>query len=98
MHGDALDDAGIVHQDIDLADFGMDGIHQFLHGYLVRDVTHIAVHVGDAGGFVGLQALFHGCLVGRVEDDVLHAGLHESLGNGKANPISRTGYPGILAF
>ena len=68
VHGYALDDAGVVHQDVNLANFLVDLIHQFLYGHFVGHVAHIAVHVGDTGGLVGLQALFHGSLVGGVED------------------------------
>ena len=98
VHGDALDDAGVVHQDVNLADFLVDAVYQFLHRHFVGHVAHITVHVGDTGGFVGFQALFHGGLVGGVEDDVLHTGFHKSLGNGEANAVCGACHPGILSF
>ena len=98
MHGDALDDTGVVHKNVNLADFLVDAFHKSLHGDFVGYVADIAVDIGDTGFLVSLKALFHGGLIGCIENDVLYACFHERLCNGKANSVRSTCNPGVFSF
>ena len=88
-HRDALDDAGVVDQHIDVADFLGNLLDHLIDGVLVGDVADIAVGV-DAGFLVGGQALVHQLLLDVVENDggaaVRHGG-----GNGKADAVGCAG-------
>ena len=94
-HRDALDDAGVVDQHVDVADFLGDLLDHLIDGVLVGDIADIAVGV-DAGFLVGGQALVHQLLLDVVENDggaaVRHGG-----GNGKADAIGCAGDEGNLA-
>ena len=98
VHGDALDDAGVVHEDVDLAHLGVDLLHEGLDGHLVRDVAHIAVHVLDAGLLIVVEPPLEGGLVDVIEDDVLDAGGDKGLGDVEPDAVGGAGDPGILAF
>ena len=88
-HRDALDDAGVVDQHVDVADLGGDLLDHLIDGVLVGDVADIAVGL-DAGFPVGSQALVDQLLLDVVENDggaaVRHGG-----GNGKADAVGCAG-------
>ena len=42
-HGDALDDAGVVHQNIDHAHLGLNFGHQLVYRVLAGNIAHVAV-------------------------------------------------------
>ncbi len=98
MHGNALDDAGVVHQDVNLSYLLVDGLHKSLHVVFLGDVAHVALHVLDAGLLVVGQSALQCCLVDVVEDDVLGACSHKGLGDVETDTVAGTGNPGILAF
>ena len=98
VHGNALDDTGVVHQNVYLPYLCMNLLYQFFYSLFIRHIAYIAVYIGNTGLFVCLQPLFHRSLVGRIKDDVFDTGLHKSLGNSKANAVCGSCYPGILAL
>ena len=98
MHGDALDDAGVVDQDVDLSYLLVDLLHECLHVVFLRDVAHVALHVLDASLFVVVQTTLQGCLVDVVEDDVLNTCCNKRLCDVEANAVRGAGNPGVLAF
>ena len=58
VHGDALDDAGVVDQDVDYADFLLYPGHEVLYLSLVGHVADVAVGL-DAQLGVGGESLLH---------------------------------------
>ena len=98
MHGDALDDAGVVDEDVDLAYFLVDRLDKGLDGHFVGHVAHVAVDVLDACFLVVVQTALEGSLVDVVENDVLDAGCDECLRNVEADAVRRTCNPGVLTF
>ena len=95
-HGDALHQAGVVHQDVHGADVGLDLGDHGIHSGLIGHVGHIAVGV-DAGSLVSGQALFQAALVGAVEADGGTALCH-ALGNGEADAVGTAGDQGNFAL
>ena len=88
-HRDALDDAGVVDQHVDVTDFLGDLLDHLIDGVLVGDIADIAVGL-NTGLLVGSQALIHQLLLDVVENDggatVGHSG-----GNGKADAVRSAG-------
>ena len=98
VHRDALDDAGVVDEDVDLADLGVNALHQGLDGLFVGDVADIAGHVRDARLLVVGEAALEGGLVDVIENDVLRAGGDESLRDVEADAVGGAGDPGVFPF
>ena len=98
VHRDALDDAGVVDEDVDLADLGVNALHQGLDGLFVGDVADIAGHVRDARLPVVGEAALEGGFVDVIENDVLRAGGDESLRDVEADAVGGAGDPGVFAF
>ena len=98
VHRYALDDACVVYQDVDGADLGVDLLYQGLHGRLVGDVAHIAVHILYARLTVGLETLEHRGFVAGVENDIVCPRLYKRLGDGKAYAVGSARNPGVLTF
>ena len=48
VHRDALDDAGVVDEDVDLAHLFVDLLHEGLHVVFLGHVAHVPVHVQEA--------------------------------------------------
>src|SRR5699024_8083088 len=94
-HGDALDDTGVVVQDVEYAHFLGHFLDQGVHGVIIGDVADVAVGV-DAGLFVGGQALVHQFLLDVVENDGGAAVGHRG-GDGKADAVGSAGDQGDLA-
>ena len=69
VHGDALDNAGVVHKDVDHADLLFDLRHQRVDLLFVGHVADVAVGL-DAFGLVGGQTFVHEFLLDVVEDDL----------------------------
>ena len=95
-HGDALDDAGVVHQNVDDTHFGLDLGHQGIHSLFIGDIAYIAVGL-DAGLTISSQALVHQFLLDVVENDGGTC-LAQSAGDGKADSVRSAGYQGNLAL
>ena len=96
-HGGALDNAGIVDQDIGRgAKIGLDLGDELGDNGLVSDVGHVAVSLKAQ---LAVVLLGLGDLVGvtRVKGD-LGAGLAERLGNGHTNAVGGAGYERDLAI
>ena len=68
QHRDALDDAGVVDQNVDDADFFANLSDGLLHGFLIGHVADIAMRL-DALLLVGSQTLIDQILVDIVKDD-----------------------------
>ncbi len=68
MHRDALDDAGVVHKDVDDTDFLFDPSYQRVDLLLAGHVADVAMGF-DALGLVGGQSLVDQLLLDVVEDD-----------------------------
>ncbi len=85
-HGNALDNARIVHQNINHAHFGGNLLYQRLHGVFVRYVAHIAVRL-DSGLFVSGEAFIDELLLDIVEYD-RRAGLCHAGCNRKADAVA----------
>ena len=98
MHGDALDDAGIVYQDVYLTHFLVDGVNQLADSHLVGHVADIALHVGDASLLVVVKSALQGSLVDVVKHDVLHTSLYKGLCNVETNAVRCACNPRILTF
>ena len=98
VHGNALNDACIVHQNVNLPHLSVNFLYEGLHGILVSNVTDVAFHVLDASLLVVVKSALKGSFVNVVEDNVLNTGSHESLGNVKADAIGSACNPGILSF
>ena len=96
QHRDALDDAGVVDQNIDDADFLTDLGDGLLHRFLVGHVADIAVRL-DALLFVSGQTLVDQLLIDIVEDDG-RARRRIRAGDGEADAVRRAGDEGNLAF
>ena len=98
MHGNALDDAGIVHQNVNLAHLGMNLVYQFLHGVLVGHVADVALHVGNSSLLVVVKSALQSLFVAVVEDDGLNTSGHKCLCNVEADSVRSTGNPGVLTL
>ncbi len=95
-HGDALDDAGVVDQDVDGADFFLDLLDEGLHSGLVGHVAGVAVGL-DALGGVSVDAHLGLFRVQVVENDG-RAGGGEGFRDRKADAVGSAGDPGYFAF
>jgi len=98
MHGDALDDSGVVDKDVYLPYFLVDALHECLYVVLLSHVADVAFHVGDACLLVVVKAPLRGSLVDVVEDDVVDACGHERLRDVEAYAVAGSSDPGVLAF
>ena len=96
MHGDALDDAGVVDEDVDGAHLLMDFLHEGFHVVFLGHVAHIAFHVVDSGFLVVVESALKGGLVDVVENDGFDTGSHESLGDVETDTIGCARNPGVL--
>ncbi len=96
FHRYALDDTGIVHQDVYHSQLLVYLLHKLLHLLLVGHVGYVALGVYAFGLIVG-QCLLKMFLASAVEC-YLCAGLGKGLCNGKPNAVSGTGYEGYLAL
>ena len=98
MHRDTFDDAGIVDEDINLANFFVDFFNEFAHSNLISNVANITFDIGDASLLVVVQATLKGSFVDVVENNGLHACGNECLGNVETDTVGRAGNPGVFAF
>ena len=73
VHGNALDDTGVVDKNVNLADFFVDGFHKGFHVIFLSNITDVALHVLDACFLVVIQTTLQSGLVDVVENDVLRA-------------------------
>ena len=96
QHGNTLDDAGVVDQDVNGAQVPLDVGHQLDHVLLVGDVGIVAVGV-DALFMVGSHGGLHVMLAAAVESD-LCAGGGIGLGDGKADAVSGAGDQSYLTL
>lgn len=96
VHGDALDDAGIVYEDVDLTYLLVDLLHECLYVIFLRYVAYVALHVLNAGLLIVVKTALQGCFINVVEDDVLDTGGYESLGDVETDTIKEA--PVIQAF
>ena len=95
-HGDALDDAGVVHQNVHTPQVGLDFAHQLRHLLLRRDVGDVAPGVDALGAVVG-QGIVQVGLAAAVEGD-FRPRSGQRLGDGKADAVGPTGHQGRFAF
>ena len=98
VHRDTLDNAGVVHEDVDLAHLFVDLLHEGLHVVLLGHVAHVPVYVRDARFLIIVQAPLQRGLVDVVEDDVPDAGFDKSFGDVEADSVGSARDPGVLAF
>ncbi len=98
MHGNALDNTGIVDQNVNLAYLLMDFVDQVFDGIFVGDITDIALDVLDACLLVVVQTALKGSLVNVVKDNGLGTSSYESLGDVETNTVGSAGNPGVLSF
>ena len=98
MHRDTLDDTSVVDEDIDVTNLLMDSFYESLYSILVSNVTYIAVHVFDASLFIVSESALESSLVDVIEDNVLHASSHESLGDVEANTVRCACNPRIFTL
>ena len=98
MHGDALDDTGVVDEDVDVADLSVNLLHESLYVVLFGHVADISLYVGYAGLFVVIESFLKEFFVDVIEDDGLDAGCNESLCDVEADTIGSAGDPGVLSF
>ena len=98
MHGDALDDAGVVDEDVNLADLSVDFLDESLDVVFLRNVADIAVNVLDAGLLIVGQSALKGCFVDVVEDDVLDAGCNKRLGDVESDAVGSACNPSVFSF
>ena len=96
VHGDAADDAGIVHEDVDGAHLFLDLLDECLYGGFIGDVADVTVGL-DALFLVGLQAAVHQLLVDVVETDGGTL-LCKGTGDGEADAVAGTGDEGHFAL
>ena len=97
MHGNALDDTGIVYQNINLTHFLVNLLNEGLHLIFVCNVADISVSL-DARLLVRSQTAVYKFLLDIIEYDVLDAGSMECLGNIETDTIRSACNPGVLAF
>ena len=95
-HGNTLDDTGVVNQDVDHADFLLNGGNQRIDGILIGNVAHITVGF-DASLFVSGDSLVHQLLLDVVKADG-RAALGHTAGNGEADAVGSAGNQGDLTF
>ncbi len=89
LHRDALDDAGIVHQDVDGAYGSLDVGHHGLDGFFVGDVAEVSLGV-YAEFLICCETAVYGLLTGAVEYN-LRAGFGERACDSKPDSVSGTG-------
>ena len=95
-HRDALDDAGVVDQNVDHADFLANLGDGLLHCFLIGHVADIAVRL-DALLLVGSQTLVDQILIDIVENDG-RARRRQRVGNREADAVGRAGDESNLAL
>ena len=95
-HGDALDDAGVVHKDVDGAEFRGDFRHQLLHLGLVRHVRDVAVGL-DALCLIIRHCLVQVLLAAAVEND-LRAGARQGFRDGESDAVGSAGHKGYFSL
>ena len=95
-HGDALDDTGVIDQNINNADFLLNGSYQCIDSSLIGHIADIAVSLYALFGITG-QTLVHQLLIDVIEADG-GAGFSIGAGNGKANAVGCAGDQGNLAL
>ena len=98
VHGNALDDAGIVDQNVNLPHLGMNLLHQFLHGLLVSHITNVAFRILEASLSVVVIPTLQRLFASTVEDDVLDTCLCKGFCNTETDAVTGSRNPGILAF
>ena len=96
MHGDALDDAGVVDQNVDGPDFFLYLGYEGLYLSLVGHVADVAVCL-DAQLSVGGESLLHQLGLDVVEYDG-GSGLCVCRCDGEADSVGCAGYQRNLAF
>ena len=91
-HGDALDDARVVDQNVDDADLVLHVCHQGLHRAFISHVADVAMGP-DALFCIGGQPLVHQLLTDVVKDDGSTRG-GKCLRNGETDAVGAARYPG----
>ena len=72
--GDVIHNHGVyVDENVNLADLCVDFLHESLYSVLVRDVTHVSVHILDACFLVRGKTFVYELLLYIIEDDVLNS-------------------------
>ena len=95
-HGNPLDDAGIVHQNVHHAYFLLNLSNHLIDGVLTGHVTYIAVGF-DSLFLVSSQSLVNQLLLDIIEHDGCACACH-GLGDGKADSVGCTCNQGYLAL
>ena len=98
MHGNTLDDAGVVNQNIYLTHLLVNFLNQRLDVVFLGHVAHITLHVLDASLLVVSQTTLQGSLVDVVKDNCFDTCCNECLRNVEANAIRSACNPRILTF
>ena len=96
VHGDAFDNTGVVHKDIQSAVLLLDLCHKLLHGSFICHITDIAMCI-DAILMVIFQCLLNVPFASCIKDD-RRAGLGICFCNGIANSVAAACHPCDLAF
>ena len=89
-HGNALDDAGVVHQNVQRSDCLFNVIDHFPDGSFIRNIADIGLDVTDAVGGIVLQRLVNGGLAGGVDDDPRTCAV-KRLGDSIADAVAAAG-------
>ena len=95
-HGDALDDAGVVDQDVNAAQVALDCRNQLLDILFLGHVGKIAVGV-DALCLVVLQCFLHVLLAAAVKGD-LCAGCRQTFCDSEADAVCGAGDQSYFTF
>ncbi len=98
VHGYALDDTGIVDEDVDLSDLGMDAFNEGFDSVLVGDIAYIAVHILDARCSIVIESAPEGFFVDIIEDDVLYSGCDKGFCDVETDSITCACYPSVFSF
>ena len=97
-HRNALDDARVIDQNIDHADFFFDSGNQLGYSFLIRHIGNITVYV-DSFFFICLQAAQPAGFIGTVKAN-RRTGLRKADADGKANRVCAAGdqrdFPGKI--
>ena len=96
MHGDALDDAGVVDQNVNGAQLLPDVGHHLPDAVLVRHIADIALRV-DAQRFIIAERLLQMGLAATIESQSC-ASLGQCLADGKANAVAAARHKRHTAF
>ena len=94
-HGNALDDTGVVDQNVDVADFLGDLLDHGVDGVLVGNIADIAMG-SDASLFVSGQTFINQFLLDIIENDGSAAVCHSG-GDSKTDAVRSAGDQGNLA-